>query len=464
MKTHFKAAGRRRAAQGLAAVLAFAAWQGRGSAPLVPPDLVSVRSQSGQFIVYAGRTSGSLPPLMDQAGSHGFVQLTPTLATVSCERIKQVLLRELSPTAPWRGTIYLVLHPARAASDTITITSERFKTGWQYRVDVPDVVDRSRYVRAIVQVLLVEMADRTAQARAAEVPLWLIEGFSQLLLASSEAEIILPPPRESARGVNLSATMFKGHKETLQEQARKKLRGRLPLTFEDLSWPADDQIAGDAGDLYSGSAQLFVGELLRLPDGRACLRAMLAQLPRHYNWQFAFLGAFHAHFERPLDVEKWWALARAEAQGRDPAQAWSLDESWQKLDQAIQASVQVRTGTNDLPLHARVSLQTIIRQWDTVRQTQALGDSLRELGVLRLRIAQEFVSLVQDYYAAIATYLQERDRSGSVLPFVRNASRRRAADAAVKQLDALDVRRQALRPAPKPVTTAQPPAAPAGPP
>ena len=54
-----------------------------------------------------------------------------------------------------------------------------------------------------------------------------------------------------------------------------------------------------------------MGELLRLPDGRACLQRMLAQLPQHYNWQFAFLEAFHARFERPLDVEKWWALSLA---------------------------------------------------------------------------------------------------------------------------------------------------------
>src|ERR1035437_7795398 len=35
-------------------------------------------------------------------------------------------------------------------------------------------------------------------------------------------------------------------------------------------------------------------------------------------WQFAFLRAFHACFERPLDVEKWWALflARTETEER----------------------------------------------------------------------------------------------------------------------------------------------------
>ena len=447
-------------------VLAIAVFLGalRGLADAQPssiPDLVSARSHSGQFVVYAGRSSPPPLSVANLATNQNFFRLEPTLATISCERIKQVLTRELGATAPWRGHIYVVLYPARGAGDTITITSERFKGGWQYRVDFPDVVERSRYVRGVVQVLLLELANRTAETRAAEIPLWLIEGFSQLLLASNEVEIILPPPRGKANGLNFRATLVNARKESLLEQAQKKLRGRPPLSFENLSWPAEDELSGDTGDLYSGSAQLFVGELLRLPDGRACLRAMLAQLPQNYNWQFAFLRAFHACFERPLDVEKWWALSLARTTGRDLAQTWSLEESWQKLDQAIHSAVQVRTGANELPLHADLKLQTVIREWDSVRQTQALSSTLRELGLLRLRIAQEFVGLVQDYCQALETYLQRRDHTGSVIPFTRKAGRRRAVEAAVQQLDALDARREALRLIPRPITTNQPPALPA---
>src|ERR1019366_6369661 len=179
--------------------------------------------------------------------------------------------------------------------------------------------------------------------------------------------------------------------------------------FEHLSWPTEDELSGDMGDLYSGSAQLFVSELLRLPEGPACLRAMLAQLPQNYNWQFAFLRAFHASFERPLDVEKWWALSLAQATGRDLAQRLSAEESWQGLDQAVQAAVQVRTGANELPLQAELKLQTVIRDWDFVRQTQAIQTTLRQLGLLCLRIPQEFVGLAQDYSQVLETYLQQRD-------------------------------------------------------
>ena len=425
-----------------------------------PADLQSTRSFSGQFIAYAGRSAALPPSLLSVAANRNFVQLEPTLATVSCERIKQLLLRELGVTAPWRGTIYVVLYPARAASDPVTITSERFKSGWQYRVDLPDVMERSRYVRAIVQVLLLELANRTAQARAAEIPVWLLEGFGQLLLAASEVEIILPPPRATASGLNITTTVVDAPRETLLQRAQKKLGRRPPLTFEELSWPTERDWSGEAGDLYRGSAQLFVGELLRLPDGRACLRAMLARLPQHYNWQFAFLGAFRAHFERPLDVEKWWSLALTLAGGHEATPAWPLETSWEKLDRAIHSAVQVRTGTNDLPLHADASLQKVIREWDAGRQTEALNNVLRELGLLRLRIAQEYVGLAQDYSQAIATYLQQRDRSASALPFTKRAGRRRAVEAALQQLDALDARREAMRPAPGPAAPSPSPALP----
>lgn len=440
----------------LALAILAGAWKGQAGAQPANPDLISARSQSGQFVVYASRSARLLSSVASVATNQDFVQLEPTLATVSCERIKDGLMRELGATVPWRGPIYLVLYAARAPRDTITITSQRFKGGWQYRVDFPDVVERARYVRVVVQVLLLELANRTAQGREPEIPLWLTEGFSELLMASSEAEIILPPPRATANRVTFNATLVNTHRGTLVEQAQKKLHGRPPLTFENLSWPTEEDWFGEPGELYCGSAQLFVGELLRLPEGRACLREMLAQLPQHYNWQFAFLRAFHAYFDRPLDVEKWWALSVAQATGRAQAPTWSLEASWQKLDQTIHSAVQVRTGANDLPLHAEVTLQRVIREWDAARQAQALNNTLRELGLLRLRVAQELVGLVQDYCQVIGTYLQQRSRAGSVLSS-RAAGRKRAADAAVQQLDALDARREAFRPAPKPVPESQAP-------
>jgi hypothetical protein len=435
-----------------------------GLAGIQPPpsDLMPARSLSGQFVAYTARAEALSPALSSLATNQAFVQLEPILVTVSCERIKQMLLRELNITAPWRGTIYLVLYPAQGEADTITIASERFRNGWQYRVDLPNVVARPRYVGAIVQVLLLELANRSAQEHAADIPRWLMEGFSQLLLASSEIEIILPPPRAGPNGLNVSATILDARRQTLVQQVQKKLGGHPPLTFEALSWPTEQDLADGAGGLiYRGSAQLFVGELLRLPDGRACLQTMLARLPQHRNWQFAFLEAFQSHFERPLDVEKWWALSIAQATGHYATSAWPPTESWQKLDQAIHAAVQIRLTMNELPLHSEVSLQKIILEWDPVRQTQALGNALRELGQLRQHVAQEYAGLVRDYCDVIETYLRQRDRSAANPSSAQQAAQRTPAEVALQQLDALDARRMALRPGATPAQASPSAASPA---
>jgi hypothetical protein len=211
-------------------------------------------------------------------------------------------------------------------------------------------------------------------------------------------------------------------------------------------------LTDQAGEIYRSSAQLFVDSLLRLNDGRACLRAFLAELPQHYNWQFAFLRAFQTHFTRPLEIEKWWALKVADFTGYDITQTWPSDKSLQKLDEAVCAGIEVRTRPDELPLHAQASLQNIVRDWDPASQTFALQTKLRELEALRPRISRDLFSLLDDYHKVIAAFLENRDKGGFVLGLRRKAAHRHATAAALMQLDALDSQRLALHPARKPAS------------
>jgi hypothetical protein len=422
---------------------------------VVPPGSVLARSHSGQFLVQ-GRPFGSLPGISPNLSTNqNLLSLDPTLVTVSCERIKQLLWRELGTAGGWNGKIFLSVYPANAAGDPISLTSERFRDGWQYRIELPSLIDRPRYVRAIVNALLLEMANRSTTGRSAEIPLWLSEGLTQGLLASEAIEIILAPPRPAPDGVSPPATFVIARKENPLVQVHKNLCARPSLSFQQLSWPAPNQFDGADGVLYGSSAQLFVSELLRLKSGPACLRAMLAELPRHYNWQFAFLQAFNQHFQRPLDVEKWWTLQLVHFTGRELAQTWPVDESWQKLDALISSKVQVHAQTNELPLQAEVTLQKIIREWDSARQTRALSTKLHELEQLRLRLAPELIPLADSYQQALRTYLEARDHTGGFIPFRKNAARRHAAAEAVAELNILDQRRIDARPASKSSATVQ---------
>jgi len=53
----------------------------------------------------------------------------------------------------WSGKIYLRLHPARSPDETVTITSSPFLNHWNYEVDLPDLLSKTRYARALSGVL-----------------------------------------------------------------------------------------------------------------------------------------------------------------------------------------------------------------------------------------------------------------------------------------------------------------------
>jgi hypothetical protein len=411
----------------------------------------TTRSSSGQFIVYGLRRASPLPRSLNNATN--LVRLEPTFLAVSCERIKQALLRELDATSAWRGKVYLILRPVKNVDDRVEVSSSRFSDGWTYRVELPDAIEAPKLVGAVVQVLLLEMANRNASSNPTALPIWLMEGLSQELLAASELDLVLQPPQQTINNVNISQKIRSNRKSNPLAAAHERLRSRPPLTIQELSWPTDEQLSDQAGEVYRCSAQLFVHELLQLKNGRASLRTMVEQLPQNLNWQTTFLRAFRVHFTRQLDVEKWWALQLVHFTGRDLTQTWPNEASWKKLDEIVRSQVQVRISTNELPLRSEVSLQTIIREWDYLRQNRVLRDKLDQLQRLRLRMSQDLVFLVDDYRQTLETYLQKVAKAGLILNTKRQdrPDVKRFLQETLNQLDMLDAQRETLRPNKNPI-------------
>src|SRR5438105_1373039 len=125
------------------------------------PDATIVGSLSGQFFVSA-RSSVPSPHTLQLAMESGMITLEPALLAVSCERIKQELLRELDMKDQWQGKIFVVLRPARSTNDPISILPEKLGGNWDCRVELPDAVDRNHFMEAIVRACLLEIADRSA--------------------------------------------------------------------------------------------------------------------------------------------------------------------------------------------------------------------------------------------------------------------------------------------------------------
>ena len=433
-----------------------------GAQTVLPEPNLNTRSYSGQFFVRASAIPTD-PRLASQLTAGGnYVQLDPALLVVSVERIKELLWRKLAAKPAWRGRIYLDLRAARSADENVRLVSEKFSDGWRYRVQLPDVIEHERFVRAIIQALLLEIANRGATERSAELPLWLVEGLSHELIASGdmagELKIFLPPPNVKEAGLTLSRLKLDERRTNSLYWARVVLGSQPPLTFEELSWPADDQLSTEASEVYQSSAQLFVDRLLEFKDGPASFRALLGELPKHLNWQLAFLDAFKAHFPNVLEVEKWWAVQVSHFTGRELEQTWSSAESWKKLDAIIHAPVQVRTGGGEQPLRTEVDMQALLRDANGLEQSRFCRQKLDSLDSLRLRASPELVRLVDDYRQAINTYLEKQKITN---PFLRvrkfhELVVNRAARDLIRQLDDLEVKRQAFRPVPPKPDAAEP--------
>jgi hypothetical protein len=377
-------------------------------AQTLPTTAPSVRSVSGQFIVAALPVVARRAPVSTGVDSK-LLRLEPTLVAVSAERIKQAVWRELGITGAWEQKVFISLRQARQPDEMVTLVSERVSGQWRYRLEMPDVLPRERYMRALVQVVLLEFANRSAAGKPAEVPVWLTEGIAFHLICNNSAELVLAPPRFEVNGVTVSPIYSEFRRVSPLEKAHKVLIGTSPLTFEELSWPVPGHVEGQGGPKYQASAQLFTWELLKLRAGQRCMREFLRALPEYMNWQLAFLRGFGPHFQRPLDVEKWWALQATEFAGRDLTNTWPFEQSWAKLAAALVEQADVFVSTNQLPARTELTLQEIIREWDKSKQEVVLRRKAVELGSLRQRIAPELMTLTSGYAETLDEYLRQLD-------------------------------------------------------
>lgn len=427
------------------------------SLPLKPV----VSSASGQFAVY-DRRGGPPPALPSISAARGYFELEPPFVAVSCERIKDALNAELATPARWSGKIHVTLSPVSNTDEDCAIRADRFRNAWSYQVNLPQRVERTMFVRTLVNVLLLELANRQAGARSAEVPFWLVEGLTQKLLATRAAEMILPPPTLSIGGVTIGPTMIEKRDQDAFETARRVFRERPPLTLEELSWPPRQGFDRAEGEVFQCSAQLLVTELLRLKGGPECVRDTVTGLGRCYNWQTAFLQAFQSHFSNQLAFEKWWALQSVYFTGRNPLQLWTSEESWRKLDEALLTPVAIRQTSLQMPARADVTLQAIIREWDTLRQLTTFRTKRRELELARTRVALEFMTLTDEYLRVVKDYIKEREDTSAVYANLERMSsgQRKFALEVISRLDALDASRAELRPKPADTWSAVPPPSP----
>src|SRR6185312_11143568 len=168
----------------------------------------------------------------------------------------------------WRGKIFIAIHPARSTDEPIPVVAERFAGKWQCVMELPDAVDRNRLVEAVVRASLLEIANRNSTDRSVEMPEWLVRGLARELMGTAEVKLILPPPTHlDEHGWTISRTTVDfsdtprpsttlTRKMNPLTDAAEVLKTHEPLTFDEMSWPTEEQLSGNGMEVYNCSAQL----------------------------------------------------------------------------------------------------------------------------------------------------------------------------------------------------------------
>jgi hypothetical protein len=403
-------------------------------------------SLSRQFVVHDPAVLDSYSP---EIGSQGqfvkTIQLDPALLAVSCERIKKTFLGRLRLKDEWRGRMVIFLHHARSRDENILVRAETFEGNWIYTVDMPDMMERTRLISCVVELLVLEMADRGSDHKA-EIPTWLVKGLSREIITTSADELVVESPHSVENGMSIGRVNrnIKANQRLLDLHAG--LQNMPTLGIEELSWPGRDLTSDPDGDCFQNSAQLFIHELLELPDGLKAMREFIQLLPKYLNWQIAFFKAFGSDFSGSRDLDKWWDLTVVRFTTRDVSQTWPVEVSFSKLNAIIHPGVEIRTTPSQLPMQSSVSLQSIIDGWDVSNQIPVLRQKARELMVLQVGVARSVAPFVEAYRSILEGYVAKRENLANV-PIGKHFTNRRTDDFAqetIEKLNRLDAQRNQL--------------------
>jgi hypothetical protein len=393
-------------------------------------------------------------PTLNQLGTPANparVTLAPDPLAVSCERIKAGVLRELDLSDHWRGKVQVWIRPRLRVGTPPGFEATRYADGWQYKLDLAEEIEPSAVVRGVVLALLTELANRQAGPRAAELPLWLVEGLSARLMGTVGPDlVVVPTPLQMKLGGSVGQldTAPRTHvgAENLAE-IRAWFLGRSPLTFAEIGQPSPAQLVGEAYATYRHSAELLVYKLQCLRQGRRCLALTVFGLTRSLNWQTAFLRAFGSHFDRLLDVEKWWTVTTQSFLQGDQPNSWPRSVSLDKLADLLRVRVEVQDRPGAPRRASDFSLQEFMARTTFAGHQAAVGLRRARLQALQRTAAPETVPLVRNYLTVLDDYLRQRSGAGRAgiskrvpalpLAYVLRETTRR--------LDELDRQREQLR-------------------
>ena len=403
-------------------------------------------SRSGQFMAYGPISPKRRGGILD--ANANTILVGPDHVVVSAERVRHAMLARLGIPFQPGSRVKLRLEPAISFNAAVRVVTERHLNGFSYLLTLPSEIEPDKFIRALVQVTLLDLANQKPQLRDTEIPLWLTVGLTQVLMAQPDLVLVLGQPEQGGEEMSTEEVIRNVRRHDTLSGVRARLRGRRSFDFSEIAMPAPAHLRGENWRDFQACAHLLVDRLLAVPAGAARLRNMIRQLPDNLNWQTGFLKVYGDLFADMLGVEKWWAVTIVQLTGLNQYQNWTLREAVEKLEDLLLLPAEVRLNAADSPLEAEVTLQQAIRGWDFAVQKQTLGKKVNQLLIARVKMPRQLLPFVNEYGRILQSYVATRQRIESFRPR-RGQVRPKVApviDEAVQQLDSVDLRLDLFKP------------------
>ncbi len=430
--------------------------QGESTPDRLPPDInrllqpragyKTASSRSGQYVAYGPMLPKRRGGILD--ANTNTILVGPDHVVVAAERVRHAMFARLGLPSVMGSRVKLRLEPAMSFNAAVRVVTERHLNGFSYLLTLPSEIEPDKFIRALVQVTLLDLANQKPQLRDTEIPLWLTVGFTQMLMAQPDLVLVLGQPEQGGKEMSTEEVVKNVRRHDTLTRVRARLRGRRAFDFSEIAMPAPAHLRGENWRDFQACSHLLVDRLLVVPAGSVRLRNMIRQLPDNLNWQTGFLKVYGDLFADMLVVEKWWAVTIVQLTGQNQYQNWTLREAVEKFENLLLLPAEVRLNAADSPLEAEVTLQQAIRGWDFAVQKQTLGQKVNQLLIARVKMPRQLLPFVNEYGRILQSYVATRQRIESFRPR-RGQVRPKVApviDEAVQQLDSMDRRLALFKP------------------
>ena len=225
----------------------------------------AVNSQSGQFMVYGPISPKRRGGILDV--NRDTILIGPDHVAIAADRLRAAMLKRLGIPLFFGGKVKIWLNPTLNPMTTVPVVTVRHLSGYSYELTLPCEIEASKLVRALVQITLLDLANRKPQLRDTEMPFWLTVGLTQILLSKPDLVLVLKKPESNGREMVAEEVIRTVSRHDMLFKVRSRLSSRRAFDFSEVAMPSPAHIRGENWKDFQACSHLLVDRLLALPMG-----------------------------------------------------------------------------------------------------------------------------------------------------------------------------------------------------